>query len=666
MLSLSSTLNWGADWRLSPKTTYSVDFQEPCRVTKFNYDATSYVRGVVKRVLDNVVSKMDHTVSEATNMKPNAEALWRRLVQPIPVAPRTWVMLRPESAMMSPLRSGPDFNTTIKITLTTSPTVVFGDQPTATETPLPNLTMGDSSGRFHLFIDGKASFSEIEERLRPLIIGKEIANQDGGKSRLRVNQLTVSAVNGHPIFRVNVSGRLGGWHFWDSCDGDVLLTGRVRYEQMSRTIIIDRVDYTPETKNALVNGVDLVLHERLRRQIEEALKFSIGAQLDSMQHDFQAALNRDLSPGVKLSASLDSFALQGVLTTPEGVLARMEATGEARLTVGPDFVASVTLPPPVQCGMPDACQTCYVDVWEDENFGGGHDRLCGPMDAENMRDLANAERGDWGDSIESIKLGSAAYLAAYEDENFADNLRLFYPSSEHRNLKGPPDLSNTIDSIKLSCGRPSPIVPPSAECGSCYIDVWEDPDFKGSHDRICGPLIWPSMRFIPNVSKKDWGDKIDSIKVGSGAWVTVWEDENYRDTQQMYGPETVKGNLKGPPDMGDNIGSIRIECKKPSYWPEPSLCAGCYVQVYEDSDFRGDTDKLCGPLRVPNMRGLPGAKKRDWGDKIDSLKVGPKARVKVWEDENFEDSTRTFEPNSSPAQLGDMGDNIDSIQIDCL
>lgn len=40
------------------------------------------------------------------------------------------------------------------------------------------------------------------------------------------------------------------------------------------------------------------------------------------------------------------------------------------------------------------------------------------------------------------------------------------------------------------------------------------------------------------------------------------------------------------------------------------------------------------------MRNLPGANKSDWGDEIDSLKVGPTATVTVWEDENFGDNSQ--------------------------
>jgi hypothetical protein len=94
----------------------------------------------------------------------------------------------------------------------------------------------------------------------------------------------------------------------------------------------------------------------------------------------------------------------------------------------------------------------------------------------------------------------------------------------------------------------------------CSVHIWEDENFEDDNDLIVGPGKWNNMRNLPGANKSDWGDEIDSLKVGSKATVTVWEDEEFKDNSQTYGPGTEKTNLRGNPDMGDQIDSMEIKC----------------------------------------------------------------------------------------------------------
>lgn len=91
---------------------------------------------------------------------------------------------------------------------------------------------------------------------------------------------------------------------------------------------------------------------------------------------------------------------------------------------------------------------------------------------------------------------------------------------------------------------------------------------------------------------------------------------------------------------------------------------GCYVTIYENSNYEGKSLRLDGPAEFANLKNLPGDN-QDWGDKIGSLIVGPHATVKAWEDENFGDTEINFTPGQNVSDLGElgMGDDIDSIKI---
>jgi hypothetical protein len=100
-------------------------------------------------------------------------------------------------------------------------------------------------------------------------------------------------------------------------------------------------------------------------------------------------------------------------------------------------------------------------------------------------------------------------------------------------------------------------------------------------------------------------------------------------------------------------------------------CGDCWVHVFDDKNFdtTDDNHMICGPGKWPNLRNLSGAAKISWGDEIESLRVGPKATVIVWGDENFTGITQTFAPGTAipslKASTPNLSDNTSSIEIRC-
>lgn len=91
--------------------------------------------------------------------------------------------------------------------------------------------------------------------------------------------------------------------------------------------------------------------------------------------------------------------------------------------------------------------------------------------------------------------------------------------------------------------------------------------------------------------------------------------------------------------------------------------AGCWVRVWEDTEFHDNSLVIWGPAQYPNMRDLPGANGYDWGDQIGSLMTGASCWVQLFADENYSDTDYWMGPNSSIGDLGDMEDEVDSIRI---
>jgi hypothetical protein len=87
----------------------------------------------------------------------------------------------------------------------------------------------------------------------------------------------------------------------------------------------------------------------------------------------------------------------------------------------------------------------------------------------------------------------------------------------------------------------------------------------------------------------------------------------------------------------------------------------CYVDVWRDADFGGETLRIEGPAEYPSLAFARG----DWGDDIGSLRVGPGAFVIAYRRRDFQDEPVTFGPNDEVADLRRLkcDDDIESVRL---
>ena len=98
---------------------------------------------------------------------------------------------------------------------------------------------------------------------------------------------------------------------------------------------------------------------------------------------------------------------------------------------------------------------------------------------------------------------------------------------------------------------------------------------------------------------------------------------------------------------------------------DPALASGCWAQFYSKRDFNGDVATLVDPAGFVS---LDKGKARELKREIDSLVLGPKATLTVYEHALFKDGAVTFAANSREAgrikKLGFHG-RIESLRLEC-
>jgi hypothetical protein len=96
-----------------------------------------------------------------------------------------------------------------------------------------------------------------------------------------------------------------------------------------------------------------------------------------------------------------------------------------------------------------------------------------------------------------------------------------------------------------------------------------------------------------------------------------------------------------------------------------ALGNGCWVRFYDDKNFKGDELTVVGPVDLSSMKFH---RRYTWGGP-DSLIAGPKAKVIVYDAENFKDRSGTINPGEQAKDLSDktlgLFEDIESVKIAC-
>jgi len=97
----------------------------------------------------------------------------------------------------------------------------------------------------------------------------------------------------------------------------------------------------------------------------------------------------------------------------------------------------------------------------------------------------------------------------------------------------------------------------------------------------------------------------------------------------------------------------------------PAMKDGCWAQFYDERNFKGEMLTVVGPMQLDTTDKAGGRQLRR---SLDSLTLGPKATLTVYEHRLFKDRAVKFAPNSKEAglikKLGFRG-RIESMKLEC-
>lgn len=322
-LRMATTLFWRVDWRLATRNTdVAASLLDPCRVTVLDIDATPVMKRMLDAQLSQVRRQIDSAVPALSDVRRAADSLWRSMQEPVAMdsTNAAWLVMAPERVSVAPL-SGVSGYLSTGIVITARPRVVLGPRPDISIRPLPSLTLARPSGGLHVPVDVEIPFDELGRRA-----AATLATEAAGTG-ITVDSVKVWSRADTAVVRVDVRGKL---------DGALFLVGRFAYDGASRSLVIDDLRYTLDSRTTMSRLKATLGALSIRHAIEDATgrgKLNVGQQLDAIRSQLTLGLNRELGNGVVLGGMVRDVRVEGLYTTPTAFVVRAVLEGDARLTM---------------------------------------------------------------------------------------------------------------------------------------------------------------------------------------------------------------------------------------------------------------------------------------------------------------------------------------------
>lgn len=95
----------------------------------------------------------------------------------------------------------------------------------------------------------------------------------------------------------------------------------------------------------------------------------------------------------------------------------------------------------------------------------------------------------------------------------------------------------------------------SSNANDCYVELFDGDDFDpdDDHFKLTGPGEYKNLKDLPGADQ-DWTDEADSVRVGSGAHVTIWSETGFSGEKSTLDPGSKH------PDVDVEPSSLKLSC----------------------------------------------------------------------------------------------------------
>ena len=326
-ITLMSDVNL-SNWKLNTKTEFkSLDWNEsPTTVVMGKSIPITYlINPTVKLFKSKIERTIDDAIEKSMDFKPNVLDALEKICTPMQMneAFESWLRIVPIELYATDAKFKKE-TITLEMGLKCNMETLIGQKPVSkfdrNKIVLKSVTQ--MPDKISANIVAVSSYQDASKIISKNFAGQEYGN---GSKKVTVQNVSIWHKNGKMVIALELLG---------SINGTVYLTGFPQYNETTKEIYFDQLDYVLDTKSKLLKTANWLAQGMILRKIQESCRYSIQPNLEEGKQSMMNYLkNYSPMPGVFVNGKIDDVQFQKIQLTNKAIIAFIKVNGNVKVAV---------------------------------------------------------------------------------------------------------------------------------------------------------------------------------------------------------------------------------------------------------------------------------------------------------------------------------------------
>ncbi len=316
------------NWKLNTKTELkSLEWNESPTMVVFgkNVPVTYLINPSIKIFRSKIEKKIDDAIEKSMDFKPNVLMALEKICSPFQMseAYQSWLQVVPIEIYSTNAKLKNDsflMEMGMKCTMET----LIGNKPEskfdATKIVLKPVTR--IPNQISANIAAVSTFAEASKIMTKNFAGQEFSS---GSKKVIVQKVDIWHKEGKMVIALGVLGTV---------NGTLYLTGFPQYNEQTKELFFDKMDYALDTKSKLMRTANWLAQGLVLRKIQESCRYSIVPNLEEGKQNMATYLkNYSPMPGVFVNGKMEDIQFQKIQLTNKAIVAFIKVNGTVSVAV---------------------------------------------------------------------------------------------------------------------------------------------------------------------------------------------------------------------------------------------------------------------------------------------------------------------------------------------
>jgi hypothetical protein len=317
-----------SNWKLNTLTQLkSLDWNESPTTTVFGkaVPITYLINPTVQLFKSKIERKIDEAIAKSMDFKPNVLDALEKICTPFQMneAYESWLRVNPIELYTTNAKFKKE-TITMDMGLKCTMETLIGQKP-ATKFDRAKIVLKPVTqmpDRITANIVAVSSYQDASKIMTKNFAGQEFGS---GSKKVTVQNVALWHKNGKMVVALDLLGSL---------NGTIYLTGYPQYNETTKEVYFDQLDYAIDTKNRLIKAANWLAQGYVLRKFQESCRYSIKPNLEEGKQSMLKYLkNYSPMPGVFINGTIDDIQFQKIQLTNKAIIAFIKVNGDVNVNV---------------------------------------------------------------------------------------------------------------------------------------------------------------------------------------------------------------------------------------------------------------------------------------------------------------------------------------------